>query len=169
MNTHINFYANPSSGNRVVQCGPMEGPSDMTKLITATILITSVLSHIKKAISHYSEGRYKRNAPQHIQLHSYRILRNSNQQIHSNTSKTPGLKFQLLRGGLDFLREVAENAFTTVLHCTEVGSMRTNEGTYSAPRLALHTQQRVMVYNLPATCFGSFGASSKTYQQITVP
>ena len=115
----------------------MEGPSDMTKLITATILITSVLSHIKKSISHDSEGRYKRNAPQHIQLHSYRILRNSNQQIHSNTSKTPGLKFQLRRGGLDFLREVAVNAFTTV-QCTEVGSMRTNEGPYSAPRLALH-------------------------------
>ena len=89
MNNHINFYANPSSGNRVVQCGPMEGRSDMTKLITATILITSVLSHIKKAISHNSEGRYKRNAPQHIQLHSYRILRNSNQQIHSKGSPRP--------------------------------------------------------------------------------
>ena len=43
-----NFHANPSSGKRVLACGPMEGPSDMTKLTTATILNTSVLSNFRK-------------------------------------------------------------------------------------------------------------------------
>jgi len=46
--SNINFHKNPSSGNRVVPCGPMDGPSDMTKLTTATILKTSVLYNFRK-------------------------------------------------------------------------------------------------------------------------
>jgi len=33
--SNVNFHENPSSGNRVVPCGQMDGRTDMTKLIAA--------------------------------------------------------------------------------------------------------------------------------------
>jgi len=55
--SNTKFHQNPSSGSRVVQCGPMEGRTDMTKLEVAFHNFTNApKSNTSNRASHSSSG-----------------------------------------------------------------------------------------------------------------